>query len=79
MLYDHFNAIQNLNFVYVHLPADLAVINANDTFEVNIDIHADGFHIYLYASVEACAAKAIKIYPVVFNVGINEQSVASNL
>jgi hypothetical protein len=79
MIYDHFNAIQTLNYVHVHMPDNVANISNTDTYFIALDTAADGFHLYLYASFEACGLRPIKVYPVLFNVGINEQSVASNL
>lgn len=38
MIYDHYNALKNLNYVYIHLPANRIDISTNNDSFIYIDI-----------------------------------------
>ncbi len=39
---------------------------------------SDGYHVYFYSNYETSTG-SIKVVPILFNVGINEQAISSNL
>ena len=39
MIYDHYNALQTLNFVHIHLPQNFVDIEKIDTFYTNLEIN----------------------------------------
>jgi hypothetical protein len=83
MLAEHSSSIENFDNLHIHLPInhkDL-IQNNNSNYLFNFSIENDGFHIYLYTNQNTppFLLKQIKVYPILVNVGINEQAISSNI
>jgi hypothetical protein len=91
MVYEHYNSIKCLSHVFIHLPLNLlestveqatsksTTENCFSLGSLQLNIEHDGFHVYLYTHYGDRTTNPIPIYPVLVNVGINEQAVSSNL
>jgi hypothetical protein len=90
MVYEHYNSVKSLSHVLIHLPLNLLDLTVEQATKsplescfslgsLQLDIEHDGFHVYLYTHFGDSTTNPIPIYPVLVNVGINEQAVSSNL
>jgi len=91
MVYEHYNATKSLSNVLIHLPLNLldstveqstsksALESCFSLGSLQLNIEQDGFHVYLYTHFGDSTTNPIPVYPVLVNVGINEQAVSSNL
>ena len=48
MIYDHYNALQNFNNVFVHLPDDQAELKKSDSLFITLDIQKYAYILYIY-------------------------------
>lgn len=76
MMFEHYAAIESLNDIHIHFPAIFKDFKTTKD-SIYIVLRGDGYHVYFYSNFES-ASKAVKVYPVMFNVAINENAFSAN-
>ena len=77
LMFDHYKAVQALQNVYIHFPAGNTITEINSPHnEIDIRLEENGYHVHFYSCLTDPCSQPIRVHPVLFNVGTNENPLA---